>query len=215
MPRISLHQFRLDPPEAGGASLISDAERRRAAEFATPLLAARFVARRAALRRLLAERVGVPAGSLRFETGPRGKPALVYPRAGLHFSTSSREGDAIIAIADVEVGVDLEPVRPVPELEAIMAAHFGPLEHRALVGLTGASRDRAFLQCWTRKEALVKAIGVGLDLALPSLETGDGRDDPRLVQWDGRTWVLRNVDLGSSLVCALAVAVAGASADLA
>ena len=74
---------------------------------------------------------------------------------------------ALCAAASTQaVGVDVEQVRPDVEALDIAGRVFSPAEINALQALSGEARTRAFFQCWTQKEALVKALGKGLSASL-------------------------------------------------
>ncbi|NJL95993.1 MAG: 4'-phosphopantetheinyl transferase superfamily protein [Anaerolineae bacterium] len=151
------------------AGLLNAEEQARAARFATPQLQARFVAARGALRRLLAAYLREAPEALAFHYGPHGKPEL---RASpLCFNLAHAEDWLVIGVAwRVAVGVDLEQVRPLDDLERVARHHFTPQEQAALLTLPAAQRLRAFYACWTRKEAVVKATGAGLSAALTRVE---------------------------------------------
>jgi 4'-phosphopantetheinyl transferase len=190
----------------------------RAEGFSGEAARRRYVAARGALRALLGELLGEPPGSVRIEAGPSGKPRLAGSgRTGIHFNVSHSGDLALICVADREVGVDLESVRPVPDAVAIARRRFAPEEasfvEQANAGASGGQRsevDRRFLLCWTRKEALVKALGAGLDFDLRSftvpLEPAGG-----VVELGARSggepqrWLLTDVPLGDAHVGALAI----------
>jgi 4'-phosphopantetheinyl transferase len=67
------------------------------------------------------------------------------------------------------VGIDVEAVRPIPELLRISSVHFSPAEDGALRALGEAARVRAFLRCWTAKEAYLKGTGEGLSRPLATV----------------------------------------------
>lgn len=106
------------------------------------------------------------------ERGPQGKPfAPMLP--DLHFNLSHAGADVLLAFARVEpVGVDLERVDRRVEVEAIAERHFAPAEAAALARLAPGRRREAFLDLWTRKEAVLKALGEGLSFGLARVEFG-------------------------------------------
>jgi 4'-phosphopantetheinyl transferase len=115
------------------------------------------VAARAGLRQVLAGYGASAPEALTFTTGAHGKPALP---GGPGFSLAHCEDLALCAVAPGrEVGVDLERVRVVPEAEAIIGRWFGEGERQAWAA-AGRS-ERAFIRLWTRREAFLKALGVG------------------------------------------------------
>jgi 4'-phosphopantetheinyl transferase len=154
-----------DRPEALARvlDLLTDEERERVGRFRRPADAASFAAGRALVRLALAERVGVAPGELVFDTwcelhaSPHGKPRLVEPEAELDFSLSRAGARLLLAIASVPVGVDVE--RRDRDVEADVARIAFADDERA--ELEDADHD-AFLACWTRKEAVLKALGHGL-----------------------------------------------------
>lgn len=168
-----LWQVDLDAaPTPSAAACLSEAEFARARRFVFARDRERFIAAHAALRQVLSAQTGIPAAQLDFVTGEFGKPALAAP-AGLHFNLSHSQGQALIAVSrEAEVGVDIELARPMPDAEALAATCFTPDEILALKALPTARRDRDFLIGWTRKEACLKALGLGLSIDLQTLHVG-------------------------------------------
>jgi len=150
---------------AQATSILSEDERERAARFHFPRDAGRWTVSRAVLRSILGRYLGVEASAVRFGAGPWGKPELAvdFQRHLVEFSASRSEGLGLYAVArNRRVGVDIERLRPLPDLAAIAAQVFSPRDQRALEELPAAERDAAFFDCWTRKEAYLKALGEGL-----------------------------------------------------
>jgi 4'-phosphopantetheinyl transferase len=119
------------------------------------------------LRATLARYVGVAPDALRFGYGPVGKPYLDGPLgAGLSFSLAHAHDMALLAVTSgARVGVDVELVGDADDA-AIARAFFAPEEQHALAELPPAQRRAAFYRCWVCKEAVAKARGDGLALAL-------------------------------------------------
>jgi 4'-phosphopantetheinyl transferase len=146
-------------------ALLSADERRRAERLRRAEARAAFVETRGRLRELLACYLEMRPQALRFRLGPHGKPALAAPEAPLEFSVSHTEGRALFAVAwSQPVGVDLERVREVDRPARRAAQFFAPLEQQAFATLPPSQRPTAFLTCWVRKEAYVKARGMGFAL---------------------------------------------------
>jgi phosphopantetheinyl transferase len=152
------------PEELGRAlDVLTDEERERIGRFRRPADAASFAAGRALVRLALAPLVGAAPGELVFDTwcelhaSPHGKPRLVEPAAELDFSLSRAGARLMLAIADVPVGVDVELLDRDVEVGVARIA-FADDEQAELAD---AGPD-AFLACWTRKEAVLKALGHGL-----------------------------------------------------
>lgn len=125
----------------------------------------RFVIRRAVLRQILAACLGINPLSVQFELGAHGKPAIAdQPSVGrLRFSCSHSGDWALIALArDLELGVDLEEYRPMTDAEDVAKKYFSAVEISELASLPSALKTVGFFNCWTRKEAFIKALGMGL-----------------------------------------------------
>ncbi len=147
------------------AVLLSGAERQRASRFVFDRDARRFIVARARLRQLLAARLGVRPESVELVYGARGKPALALPGtdSDLRFSVSHRHEVAVYAFSfGREVGIDVEAVRMIRDVDAIAARSFSRRENEAYRALDPRAKLLGFFNCWTRKEAFVKALGDGL-----------------------------------------------------
>ena len=147
-------------------------ERRRAARYRREQDRVRFIAARATLRCLLAAHLGAEPHEIAFAYGANGKPAL-SPGGGLEFNLSHSGDLAVIALAhDREVGVDVERLRPLSSAQRIAERLWSSGEAAALGTLDEDARLTAFFATWTRKEAVVKALGEGITGRL------DGFDGP-------------------------------------
>jgi len=178
-------------------------ERVRADRFRIESARRRFVLARTLLRRELAIVVGVDPSVICFGVGDRGKPYMTRPTTGSapRFNLSHSGDFVVLVVAEVEVGVDVESLRAVPNAERLALRFFSPVERRAVVSLEGGERDHAFLRIWTRKEAYLKATGVGVALPLRGVETEpDPGARPRLVAIGGDVneaarWRLHDVEI--------------------
>jgi 4'-phosphopantetheinyl transferase len=144
---------------------LSDEERRRASQFVFERDRRRYIAARGLLRTLLASYLQVQASEVRFQYGEHGKPALADEACGVPLTFSvAHSGDlALYAIANrFAVGVDVERIRPVEDADRLAREIMSDREYAGYRALTASARPRAFLTCWTRKEACLKATGVGL-----------------------------------------------------
>jgi 4'-phosphopantetheinyl transferase len=194
------------------ATLTAD-ERDRAARFRFPEHRDRFIAGRGLLRHLLAAYLNRPAAALRFAAGPHGKPALAgeAAEAGLRFNLSHSGGQALYAVARRDVGVDVERLDRVVNYAAILDRICAPYE-RALFQARPPGREReAFFACWTRKEAMAKALGGGLASGLCNLAVcfrDEMQPDGRTCWSDaaGQAWSVLNLPLGPDWSGALAAA---------
>ncbi len=153
----------------GLAAVLSPEERARAARFHFRRDALRWMAARATLRAILGAYLHTDPAAIAFTYGPRGKPALAADgvRPSPQFSVSHAADLAAVAVAaGAPVGVDVEQQRTLHDLEQIAARSFSARECRALRDLPPAQRPAGFFNCWTRKEAYIKALGEGLSYPL-------------------------------------------------
>jgi 4'-phosphopantetheinyl transferase len=132
----------------------------------------RFAVTRAMLRMLLADAGLGPPECLTIVAAVHGKPELSDPSA-VRFNVAHSGDVALIAIAEMrEVGVDVETVRPRPDLRAVARRFFTAAEAEAVASVESDARAAAFHRCWVRKEACIKATGLGLRLALDAFDVG-------------------------------------------
>jgi 4'-phosphopantetheinyl transferase len=144
-------------------SLLSSEEVERAWRFQFVQERARFVAARGMLRQVLAFYLDRDPASLTFKQARFGKPSLPPEMDSLRFNASGSEGLALVAVRrDVEIGIDVERVRPFPDAEALAARLFAPAELSELSKLPETQREHRFFEAWVRKEAVAKMTGVGL-----------------------------------------------------
>jgi 4'-phosphopantetheinyl transferase len=163
---------------AGAVSLdgLGAGEHARAARRASWRDAQRYLASRHALRHLLAGALDRSPESLVIETDEFGKPHFAEG-SSLHFNLSHSGHEGLIGVSpDRAIGVDIEVVHPVVDAGPLARAHFTDDELAAWSGAAERLRDRTFLTCWTRKEACVKALGVGLSALPASIEVGCDSD---------------------------------------
>jgi len=171
LPPGAAHVWLVERPEHADhhrlERLLGPEERRRADEFATADLRARYLEAHGLLRLLLARYLSRPPQGISLEAAAAGKPRL---RDGaLHFNLAHTDGRLLYAISrDHPVGVDIERVRMRDNYLAIARRMFAPEEYAALLDTPETLRQEAFFACWTRKEAYVKARGLGLRLSLES-----------------------------------------------
>ena len=143
--------------------VLSQDERQRAASYRHIKHQNSFIYRRCVLRCLIGHYLGCKADSLRFELNSFGKPALHSPYApGFEFSISQTDGLAVLAFAwDCRVGVDVEKLASDVDIHGVGQAVFSDHE-QAAVNASTHDASSVFFTIWTRKEALLKAVGMGL-----------------------------------------------------
>ncbi len=182
-------------------------ERWRAAQIIVPSVRRRFVRARAGLRRILGAELGIAAHTLALTYGAHGKPALHgYP--ALHFNLSHSGERALLAISTQgEVGVDLEQLRERASVLPLAQRFLSEAESAYVAAAHGSARDHAFLRCWTRKEAVLKATGRGIGVDTRVIDVGLVQCAPTLrVAHDPRALLLCDLELGVDWVGALCLA---------
>ena len=124
----------------------------------------RWIAGRSSLRRVLGGCLGREPREIELRLGTNNKPELIWADRGPtpHFNLSHSGKVLLIAVADAPVGVDVEQVRETPDLPEMARLALRPDELAALEALPAARRTEAFIAAWTRKEAYLKARGLGL-----------------------------------------------------
>lgn len=207
---VHLWRASLDVPppwHAGLCQTLSPDEHERAARFYFAKDRRHFEAGRGLLRVLLGRYLSLPPQALRFAYGAQGKPLLKE----VEFNMSHSGGLVLYGVTQRwAIGVDVERHRPAVLRENIAESYFSPREVAALRSLQGAQQVAGFFNCWTRKEAYIKARGYGLSLPLDGFDVTLRPGEPaRLL--DDRTgadpsrWTLVDIPVAQGYAAALAV----------
>jgi 4'-phosphopantetheinyl transferase len=201
----------LDP--RAEATLSAD-EQVKASRFCADLDRRRCRASRILLRRLLGSYLGVDPRRLRIASNAFGKPLLVGLAAAsrIRFNVSHADRLAVVAVAwERDVGIDVERIRRIDEGREIAHRFFSPGEAAHVCGSAPGDQDVEFLRCWTRKEAYVKARGIGLSYPLHSFDVRPAAISPvRVASHDAAdVWPCTLVDLLPVLPYVGAVALEG------
>ena len=215
---VHVWRVTLDVPLLRVASfeqLLTADERTRAGRFHFERDRSRFIVARAFRRRILGRYLHRDPRALRFCSNPYGKPGLAPEPGGdatLSFNVTHAGALALYAVTSHgAIGIDLEAIRMDVDCDAIAERYFSPRERRMLGALPPARRREAFFHCWTRKEAYIKARGMGLSLALDRFDVSVSPGDPaalletREEGQDSSRWMLCDLPVGDGYVAALAV----------
>ena len=232
-PRIlfeELAQRRFEPPALGSeeahvwgidlraepdhiayfGGLLNEDERQRAARYKFDRHRRRFIVGQGALRHLLGCYSALQPAALRFELGPKGKPALIEDPS-LHFNLSHSSERAVVALARKgALGVDIERRREMKDADNIAKRFFSRPEIDSYLSVSEELRQRAFFNCWTRKEAFVKALGEGLFVSLDRFDVSLIPGEPaELLAIEGdpeaaRAWCLTELEPADDFAGALA-----------
>jgi 4'-phosphopantetheinyl transferase len=175
-PVVDIVAVRLDAPAEVSASLwqlLSREEQERAGKFRYAEHRQHYVIARASLRRLLGERLRIAPHTVEFVETKYGKPRLapVHGSADLEFNLSHSGILAVYAFTSGRaVGIDVELIRELPDADDLAERFFSPAETASLRALPLDRRSLAFLACWTRKEAFIKALGMGFSCPLDAFD---------------------------------------------
>jgi 4'-phosphopantetheinyl transferase len=208
--RVPLNKTPARIPELN--ELLSPDEQARADRFRFDKDRNQFIESRAALRLLLSQYLNVSPTGLTFSKAAHGKPALAngQPDSGLRFNLSRRDGLALVAVTrNREIGVDVELIRADLPLFEIAEVSFSENELRTLRSLPESQHAAGFYNCWTRKEAYVKARGEGFSFPLKqfdvSLTPGAAAKLLEVRGSDAEVdrWTLQELSVGDGYVAAL------------
>ena len=175
----------------------------------------RFIVGRGVLRTILGCYLAVEPDKVQFRYSPRGKPYLAerFDSHRLRFNLAHSHEIALYALTcGREIGVDLEYIRPMLDMEQIAARFFSVRENAALCDIPDDQKLEAFFSCWTRKEAYIKATGEGLARPLDQFEVSLAPGEPaQLLSVEGTSeetanWSLEALVPVPGYVAAVAVA---------
>lgn len=205
----------LPPPRLKALlQMLNADERARAERFYFQRDRKHFIVARGVLRALLGRYLNREPSRLRFCYNRYGKPALARECGGdgIRFNLSHSHGLALYAVTQGrEIGVDLERLCPNPGLIAIAERFFSPKEVAVLDALPANLKHEAFFNGWTRKEAIVKALGAGMKIPLSQFDVSLAPEEPAALlrtQWhpqEAKRWSLKELTPSPGYVAALAV----------
>ncbi len=214
-----VHLFRVNLEQPRWAvnkmsACLSTEEDERADRFHFQRDRRRFTISRGVLRAVIGRYLERSPASIRFSYGEQGKPELAPAMGGtpLQFNVAHSHELALIAItAGAAVGVDLERIRELDDASAIAERYFSPRESAIFGQLPEDEQEAAFFNCWTRKEAFIKAIGEGLSFPLADFDVAFVPGEPaRLLSIqndaaEARQWSLQALVPWSGYTGAVAV----------
>jgi 4'-phosphopantetheinyl transferase len=153
---------------------LSQRERDRANRFVFERHKVRYVFAQGVLRDVLSRATGIAPAEIEFTGNLYGKPFLktAAGMAPLQFNLSHSED--LVAVALVEqraIGVDVEYIRPVLDLNSVAEDNYTPGEFSSMREVAGEARKALFFRYWTRKESYIKAVGKGLSIPLNTFDT--------------------------------------------
>jgi 4'-phosphopantetheinyl transferase len=173
----------------------------------------RFIAARGILRIILGRYLGENPHKIRFEYTSNGKPILTNNPGydTLHFNLSHSDALALYAVTrGRSIGIDIERVRDDAAVEEIAQKFFSQNEISSLEGIHKKKQNELFFRYWTRKEALLKAMGKGISFPMEQFDVSliNGRDlSPIIISGDKREsprWYVQDLFPGSGYAAAIA-----------
>ncbi len=207
---IHIVRVQLDAPPLGVdemAELVTADERRRAEAFHQMADAHRHIIGRGVARLVLGGLLGVAPHLVPFAISSFGKPTVP---GGPSFNIGHSGNEILVAFADRgRVGVDVEAIRPLDDLHGLARASFVSAEVEVLQSLPDAAQLRHFYRVWARKEAMLKALGVGIGSLSSVQVSGALQTDNALLRMtlpgeDAGAWVIRPLECGEAVEAAVA-----------
>ena len=215
--QVDIWRARLDLPTDSLKTLVTTLsvdEIQRADRFSIQEDKIRFIAAHGCLRDILARYHYWEPGQLNFSTNDYGKPTLSTDSSErrMDFNLSHSNDFALVAVtSERKVGVDLERIRQGISAQVIARQYFSPSEFSELMALPSEQREIGFFNCWTRKEAYIKAQGLGLSLPLESFDVSLGPNEPVILRatrpdpQEAARWTLLGLEVSPDYAAALAV----------
>jgi 4'-phosphopantetheinyl transferase len=210
---VDIWRIKLDLPPGTVKRLestLSADEAQRAVRFRFEKDRICYTAAHGALRDILSRYLKCETGELRFDTNEYGKPSVRGHT--LEFNLSHSGDVALIGVSKAhKVGVDVERIRSEIEFEGLAKRFFSANEVDELMSVPPEQRAVAFFNCWTRKEAYIKAQGLGLSLPLESFDVSLTPNEPALLRatrpdaQEAARWVLVCLDIDSDYAGTVAV----------
>jgi 4'-phosphopantetheinyl transferase len=195
-------------------SLLSEEERQRADSFRAREHRRSFMISRGILRNLLHRYTGIEPDQIQFNYTIHGKPFLAGPESTPDISFNLSHAGLLVLYAfswSRQVGIDVECIRPLEEMEKVAVMNFSSREYRNFQATGEKEMLTAFYNAWTRKEAFIKAVGTGIAFPLREVEVSLEPDVPaRLVTIHGSLqeadrWTLHDIKTWDGYAAALVV----------
>lgn len=203
---VYVQQLTSDPAEYWG--YLSSSEQARVERYRLAKVRTQFILARGWLRLLLGNYLDQAPTDVPIHYTDNGKPHLPDD-CELHFNVSHTDGLAVFAFSRERVGIDVERQRPLEEALNLVERFFSPREYELFRALADDERPDAFFRAWTRKEAILKALGRGVQLLDCCDVTFHKDDPPQLLRLDddidaGQRWNLHAWEPAPGYVAALA-----------
>lgn len=189
----------------GDRSVLSRRERAQAGRLKRARDRERLLEAHCAVRSILGLQLGGNPRSLEFDTTPSGKPLLAKPVQDIEFNLSHSGPYGLIAVTKGRsVGADIEILRTIHNLPQVAFQAATAREAWLRRQLPANQLQSAFFDLWTRKGALLKALGRGFLIDAREVEVGIGKDRS-YVDFNSHTWTIESLNIGSDARAAVAI----------
>jgi len=217
MPNIQIHHYRLSRTDYQAEQhfpILSNEEQHRTARFINETDRVRNVCVHRFLRMKLAEQLGVLPKEIVFSKNKFGKPYVASPQPSpsgegecrTHFNLSYRSDFALLAIADREVGIDIEQVRTIFDVDDFCSSYFHHNEKAIIDQALPSERADTIFTFWAFKEAFIKCLGIGFSRDLTEFDLSPFYHSPthELLWWNGETFTIERIEVVEGYVGAVA-----------
>lgn len=201
-------------PDSETLPMLPKREKAKAERFRYEILKTRYIKGRYALRLLLGMYLGTGFYHREFHINTYGKPSLknTLDQEAIQFNLSHSDNTCVCVFRQHgDIGVDVEKIKDLPDMDGIAERFFSPLEKEKLFSLPESARKKSFFQYWARKEALLKAMGRGLSFPLNKAQVISSPEETaeiivRTAKPDTKSeWTLRDISLFDGFVSAVAI----------
>lgn len=194
-------------------AILSRDEQQRSDKFKSEKRRREFIIGRGLLRMLIGQCLEMDPSVIEFAYSEHQKPYLPVTALGIPvtFNLSHSHDLALVALAlERRIGIDIEYLRPDVDFRKLAGRFFSEQESRSLQDYEGVRLAAAFFACWTRKEALLKAIGEGIAFGLADFSVSVNPQDQVVslhTHWDeaeAARWSIINFALERDYAAAVA-----------
>ncbi|MFY0591774.1 4'-phosphopantetheinyl transferase family protein [Roseivirga sp.] len=193
------------------SSLLSEDELKRASKFRFDKDRLTYIVARGNLRKLLSKYLNIPGHAINFKYNSQSKP-FIDSKTNLKFNVSHSGGIILVGfVLEHDIGVDIEFDKKQVETAQVAQSFFSRNETSKLLSLPEKEQLQAFYNCWTRKEAFIKAKGGGLSIPLDQFEVSllpDESPELKIIRWDPAdvsNWQLKSFKIDKDYTAATIV----------
>jgi len=205
---VDLGQWSL--PCLDALKMLPENERRKSERFRFEILRTRYIKGHYLLRLLLGQYLGIDFYNQEFNLNEYGKPSLQKEKESntINFNFSNSENICVYAFTkEGDLGIDIEKIHDLPDVDQIVERFFSPDEKKLFRSFPEDAKKTSFFKYWARKEALLKAMGVGLSIPLDEVNVLYADKDASRVftKHNGTEWTLDDIDIFNGFASALAL----------